>query len=144
MCPAPTFLVVLPIFRKNRLMRIFLWILRIVPAVILLQTLFFKFTGAPESIYIFETLGVEPTGRYAAGVAELVVAILLLIPRTTLLGALGGIGIMSGAVMAHLGPLGVDVQGDGGLLFALACVVLFCCALLFFLHRRQLAGLFRR
>ncbi len=106
------------------------WILRIVSAVILLQTLFFKFTGAPESIYIFETLGVEPAGRYLAGIAELAAAILLLLPRTVPVGAFVGVIVMAGALFAHLGPLGIDVQGDGGLLFGLACTVMGCCAVL--------------
>lgn len=106
------------------------WILRIVASVILLQTLFFKFTGAPESIYIFETLGMEPLGRYGSGFAELISAILLLVPRTVVLGALAGALVMLGAIGSHLGPLGIDVQGDGGLLFGLACTVLGCCLVL--------------
>lgn len=111
-------------------MRTIDWILRILAAGILLQTLYFKFTGAPESIYIFETLGIEPFGRYGSGVAELIAAILLLIPRTVPLGALLGLGVMAGAIMSHLGPLGIDVQGDGGLLFGLACTVFGCCLVL--------------
>ncbi|MCF8238937.1 MAG: DoxX family protein [Saprospiraceae bacterium] len=111
-------------------MKLIDWILRILAAVILLQTLFFKFTGSPESIYIFETLGVEPVGRYIAGIAELVSAILLLIPRTVALGAFGGVMVMAGAIFSHLGPLGIEVQGDGGLLFILACTVMGCCVVL--------------
>ncbi len=106
------------------------WILRILAAVILLQTLFFKFTGAPESIYIFETLGVEPIGRYVAGIAELVTAVLLLLPRTVALGAFSGVWVMAGAIFSHLGPLGIELQGDGGLLFGLACTVMGCCVVL--------------
>ena len=75
--------------------------LRIVPALILLQTLFFKFSAAPESVYIFEQLGLEPWGRIGLGVIELIVAILILVPKTTWLGALLGIGIMLGALFSH-------------------------------------------
>jgi len=97
---------------------------RIAAAIILLQTLYFKFTGAPESVHIFATLGVEPWGRLASGVAELVAAILLLTTRWNWLGAALAIGIMLGALGAHLTVLGIEVQGDGGLLFALALGVL--------------------
>ncbi|HPJ54269.1 MAG TPA: DoxX family protein, partial [Flavobacteriales bacterium] len=71
-------------------------------AIILGQTLWFKFTGAPESVYIFSTLGMEPVGRIGSGVAELLAAVLLIIPRTAWLGALLALGIMGGAIMGHL------------------------------------------
>ncbi|MEQ1744918.1 MAG: DoxX family protein [Saprospiraceae bacterium] len=112
--------------------------LRLLVAIILLQTLFFKFTAAPESVYIFETLGVEPWGRIASGVAELVVSILLLWPRTVALGALGSLGIISGAIVAHLTRLGVEVQGDGGTLFWLALTVFVGSAILTWLHRKEI------
>lgn len=104
-------------------MKIALWIVRVVVALILLQTLFFKFSGAPESIYIFETVGQEPWGRYGSGAVELVAAILLLIPRFSAIGALLSLGVISGAIFFHLTKLGIEVQGDGGTLFVLACVV---------------------
>lgn len=113
------------------------WILRLFAAAILLQTLYFKFTGAPESIYIFERVGMEPYGRYGSGVAELIAAILLLIPKTAWLGAVMGIGVISGAILFHLTSLGIEVQGDGGLLFYLAIVVLVCCLLILWIHRRD-------
>lgn len=99
-------------------------ILRLISAGILLQTLFFKFTGAPESIYIFTQLHVEPFGRYFAGVSELVASILLLVPMTQVLGALMAVGVMLGALASHILILGIVVQDDGGLLFTLALVVL--------------------
>jgi len=99
------------------------WLLQLVVAGVLFQTLFFKFTGAPESVYIFTTLGMEPWGRIGSGVAELVACLLLLMPRTVVLGALLAIGVISGALVSHLTRLGIEVQGDGGLLFALALVV---------------------
>ena len=102
--------------------------LRWIAAVFLLQTLYFKFSGAEESVWIFQQLGAEPWGRLGSGVAELVCAVLLLLPRTAWLGALGGLGVISGAVLSHLFILGIDVKGDGGLLFGLALVVLVCCA----------------
>jgi putative oxidoreductase len=99
------------------------WVLQLAVAAILLQTLYFKFTGAPESIYIFETLGMEPWGRLGSGVGELVASVLLLLPGTAAVGALLALGIITGALISHLTVLGVEVQGDGGLLFGLACAV---------------------
>src|SRR5438874_13744844 len=96
------------------------WLLRIAAAIILLQTLFFKFTAAPESVYIFTKVGAEPWGRIGSGVVELIAAILLIVPRTTWMGAVLGMGVMAGAIASHLSILGIEVQGDGGLLFALA------------------------
>lgn len=119
-------------------MRALDWTLRIVAAVILLQTLFFKFTGAPESVYIFETLGVEPWGRYGSGIAELIAAVLLLVPRTAALGAVMGAGIMVGAIGGHLTKLGIVVQDDGGTLFGLAILVLVCCLGALCFHRDKL------
>ncbi|MFW0737417.1 DoxX family membrane protein [Flavobacterium sp. N502536] len=117
------------------------WILRIVAAGILLQTLFFKFSGAKESIYIFSTLGIEPYGRIGSGIAELVVAILILIPKTTWIGALGGCGVMAGAVFSHLFVLGIVVQNDGGFLFLLAIITLLCCLGLLYFNKNKLFNL---
>lgn len=117
------------------------WILRIVAAGILLQTLFFKFSGAKESIYIFSTLGIEPYGRIGSGIAELVVAILILIPKTTWIGALGGCGVMTGAVFSHLFVLGIVVQNDGGFLFLLAIITLLCCLGLLYFNKNKLFNL---
>jgi len=118
-------------------------VLRVVVAVILLQTLYFKFSGAPESVYIFQTLGAEPWGRIASGIAELVVAALLLWPRTVGLGAVGALGVISGAIGAHLTKLGIEVQGDGGLLFGLALAVFVGSAVLAWLHRKEIPVLGR-
>ena len=119
----------------NSKITIFSWILRLVAAFIMLQTLYFKFTGAPESIYIFETVGLEPFGRYASGVAELIASILLLIPRTTWLGAVIALGVIGGAIMSHLTVLGIEVMDDGGTLFGLAIAVFVSSAILLFLNR---------
>ncbi|RDY61376.1 DoxX family membrane protein [Flagellimonas nanhaiensis] len=114
------------------------WVLRIIPAAILIQTLYFKFTAAPESVYIFETLGLEPVGRIGIGVAELITAILLLIPKTTWLGSLLGIGILAGAIFSHLTQLGIVVQNDGGTLFILAMVTFFFCFVLAWRNRKRI------
>jgi putative oxidoreductase len=119
-------------------MRAFDWAVRLVAAGILLQTLYFKFTGAPESVFIFSTLGVEPWGRIASGVMELVTSGLLLYTGTAGLGGVLAVGLMGGAVMSHLTTLGIEVQGDGGLLFALAWVVLLCGVATAWLHRDAL------
>jgi len=114
------------------------WIGQIVAAVILLQTLYFKFTGAPESVYIFTTLGIEPWGRIGSGVAELIAATLLLIPATTGIGAVLALGVISGAIISHLTKLGIQVQGDGGLLFGLAVVVFVCSLVVAWIRREQI------
>ncbi len=120
------------------------WALRIVAAVILLQTLFFKFTGAAESVYIFETLGAEPAGRIGSGVAELIASILLLWPGKQAFGALLGMGVMGGALLSHLTVLGIVVQDDGGLLFGLGCLVFLCCAGSLWINRATLLGVLKR
>src|SRR4051794_2346610 len=124
----------------NRIIVMASWFLRLVAAIILLQTLFFKFTGARESIYIFSTLGVEPWGRFGSGVFELVASILLLIPRTMLIGAILSIMVMLGAIISHLTKLGITLPAvdDHGELFSLAVIVLLCSAGVLFLHRDQL------
>ena len=103
--------------------KIFPLALRWIIAVILFQTLFFKFTGDPESVHIFTTLGLEPVGRIGTGIAELIAGILVLISSTAWLGALLSLGLMGGAIMSHLAQLGIEVQGDGGFLFCLAVIV---------------------
>ncbi|HQR32739.1 MAG TPA: DoxX family protein [Blastocatellia bacterium] len=116
------------------------WVLQIAVAVILLQTLFFKFTGAEESVYIFTKLGAEPWGRIGSGIVELLASILLLTPRTIWLGALLSLGTISGAIMSHLSKLGIKLTpvGDNGELFALAIVVFVCSLTVLWIRRRQL------
>jgi putative oxidoreductase len=122
---------------NSKIKTIFTWALRVVAAVILLQTLFFKFTGAPESVYIFSKVGLEPWGRIGSGVAELIAAILILSPPTTWLGACVALAVMAGAIFSHLTILGIVVMDDGGLLFGLALAVAVCSAVLLFLQRRR-------
>jgi uncharacterized membrane protein YphA (DoxX/SURF4 family) len=114
------------------------WICRVAAAVILLQTLYFKFTAAPESVYIFTKVGLEPWGRIGSGIAELIAATLILIPRITWVGAGLALGVMIGAIFSHLTVLGLVVMDDGGLLFGLALAVAACSLILLFLQRRRL------
>jgi putative oxidoreductase len=128
----------------SRVATVVSWVLQLVVAGILLQTLFFKFTGAAESVYIFASVGqyvgvpaVEPWGRIGSGVVELVASVLLLVPGTAVLGAMLAMGVMAGAIASHLLVLGIDVQGDGGLLFALALVVFVGSAIVLVIRRSQ-------
>lgn len=114
------------------------WIARIVVAFILLQTIFFKFTGAPESIYIFEQMGIEPYGRIGSGIVELIAGVLLLITSTRVIGALLAFGTISGALLSHFTVLGIEVNGDGGGLFAMAVVVFLLSLLLLIFHKEEL------
>ena len=120
------------------------WIFQLITAGILFQTLFFKFAAAPESVYIFTTLGLEPWGRIGSGIVELVAGILLLIPRTASLGAALSLGVISGALVSHLTRLGIVVRDDGGLLFLLALVVFAGSTVVLLIRRRQLAAIFAR
>ena len=120
-----------------KLQVLFVWVLRILAALIMLQTLYFKFTSQPESIEIFTRLGMEPWGRIGTGVLELVAALLILYPRTTGIGALLGCGLMAGAIFFHLTKLGIEVGGDS-ILFIYAVIVFACCAILLVIHRAQI------
>jgi len=102
--------------------------------------LYFKFTGARESVYIFSTLGIEPWGRIGSGIAELIASVLLLMPRTVAFGALLSLGVITGAIAGHLTKLGIALPavGDQGELFALALVVFLCSAAVLVMHRGQL------
>jgi putative oxidoreductase len=114
------------------------WCLQLVAAAILLQTLFFKFSGAEESVYIFTTLGAEPAGRIGSGIVELIAAILLLVPASIPFGAALTMAVMSGALVSHLTILGIEVKGDGGVLFGLAVTVFVSAAIVLYLRRAEL------
>ena len=114
------------------------WILRLLAAVILLQTLFFKFSAAEESVYIFTQIGMEPWGRVGIGIMELIAAVLILYPKTTPYGALLAAGLMAGAIFFHLTKLGVVVKNDGGQLFVYALLVLLSSIVLLVIFRQQL------
>jgi hypothetical protein len=113
------------------------WVLQVLAATILFQTLFFKFTGAEESRYIFRTLGLEPVGRIGSGIAELAAVGLLLSPRMVVYGAMLSLGVISGAIVSHLTRLGIFVQGDGGLLFGLAITVFISSSAVLVIRRGQ-------
>ena len=112
--------------------------LRIIVAVILIQTLRFKFSAHPDSVYIFETVGLEPIGRIGIGILELIAGILLLVPKTVWVGASLTLGIIGGAIMMHLTQLGVDVKGDGGLLFGTAVVTFILSAIILYLYKNDI------
>ena len=122
---------------------IFIWILRLVAALIMLQTLYFKFTGQEESVQLFTQLGIEPWGRIATGIFELIASILILYPRTTGFGAALGLGLMSGAIFFHFTTLGLKVGGDY-VLFIYAVTAFVCCLILLFIFRDQLLGVIRK
>ncbi len=122
------------------------WSIRIpawIAAIILFQTLYFKFSAHPESVDLFTKLGVEPWGRWLTGLAELIAGILLIVPAFTHWGALLTAGVMSGAIGSHLLVLGV-VGNDGGLLFSLACVVFLCSVFIAFQMRNQLLSYIKK
>ena len=110
----------------------------ITAAIIMLQTLYFKFTAAPESVYIFSTLGMEPYGRIGIGIGELIASILILIPATSWLGAMIAIGLMGGALFFHVTKLGIVVMDDGGQLFIYALLVLICSGVVALINIRKI------
>jgi hypothetical protein len=116
------------------------WIFRLLAALIMLQTLYFKFTAHPQSVHLFTILGMEPWGRIGTGVLELIASLLILWPRTTGYGAILGLGLMSGAIFFHLTKLGIKFDGDY-VLFTYALIAFISCAVLSFLYRKQLPGL---
>ena len=120
------------------------WVLRLVAAIILLQTLYFKFSAHPESVMLFIKLGVEPWGRIGTGIIELITAALILIPATVFVGAFIGIGLMAGAILSHIAVIGIESNGDGGQLFTLAIIVFLDCLLIMLLHKQQGITLYNR
>lgn len=126
-------------------MKIISWILRITSALIMLQTLYFKFTGADESIQLFTLIGMEPWGRYGVGTMELIASILLLMPKTKVLGACLGVGLMSGALFFHLTQIGIIDASGNAMLFIYATVAFVCCVILLVIHLNELKGyIFRK
>lgn len=113
------------------------WISRLVAAGLLLQTLFFKFTAHPDSVYLFSLLGVEPFGRIVLGIIELLVGLAILIPRTSRKGAIGAIIIMLGAILSHVFVIGIDFNNDGGMLFGISIVVLIASILVAVLSKKK-------
>jgi putative oxidoreductase len=119
------------------------WIVRLVAAIIMVQTLYFKFTGAEESIYIFTKIHMEPWGRISVGIFELIASVLLIFNATAWIGAVFALGLMGGAIMMHLTILGIEVQDDGGYLFLLALVVSVCAVVVLFFNKKQIMDRFK-
>jgi len=123
---------------------IFSWLLRLTVAIILLQTLYFKFTGHPDSVHIFSALGVEPWGRIGLGVIELICAVLILLPKTSIIGMINSLGIIIGAVISHLLVLGINVSNDGGGLFTLAVIVLLSSTMYLLIHKAEILSILKK
>ena len=117
--------------------KVLFWLIRIIPAIIMMQTLFYKFTAAPESVALFSELGIEPFGRIVSGVIELIASILLFIPNKSFYGALIGFGIMIGAILSHLFIIGINFNNDGGGLLTPAIITFICCAFVLFEERKK-------
>lgn len=117
-------------------------ILSLVITIIYLQTLYFKFSAHPDSVYIFSKLNLEPYGRIGIGILELITAILIVTPKTRIIGAILSLGVIFGAIVSHLGPLGIEVLGDGGKVFYLAVIIFVCSALLLWIQKEELKHLF--
>jgi putative oxidoreductase len=113
-------------------------VIRIIVAVILLQTLRFKFSAHPDSVYIFEKVGLEPVGRIGIGILELIAGILLFIPKTIWFGATLTIGVIGGAIFMHLTQLGIEVNNDGGVLFITAAVTFVLAVIILYLYRKTI------
>ncbi|MBL0884269.1 MAG: DoxX family protein [Chitinophagaceae bacterium] len=123
---------------------ILLWVVRIIAAIIMLQTLYFKFSAAEESVFIFSEMGIEPWGRIATGIFELIASILILYRPTLIFGAILAAGIMSGAILSHLAVLGIVVKDDGGQLFAYALVVWICSAIIIWIEKQKIIQLVKK
>ena len=123
---------------------LFYWAMRLVAAIIMFQTLYYKFSGSEESVYIFTTIGMEPWGRIAVGVMELIAAVLLLLSPTTWVGAGLAFGLMIGALGMHLTILGIEVKGDGGQLFLYALIVAVCSAVVLYYDREKVLSFLKK
>jgi putative oxidoreductase len=135
---------ILPVFDYMNLKIITYWAVRILAALIMLQTLYFKFSASEESVYIFTTVGMEPWGRIGVGIMELIASVLLLINATAWFGALIALGLMAGALGMHLTILGIEVKGDGGYLFALCLIVALCSLFIMFVDKEKIGTFIKR
>ncbi len=124
--------------------KIISWIAAGISALIMLQTLYFKFSASPESVFIFSTLGLEPVGRIGIGIMELIASVLLIIPKTRLAGAVAAVGIMAGALFSHVTKLGISVMNDSGYLFILCLTVLVASLICVLIEKDKLLALFKK
>ena len=113
-------------------------VLRLIVSIILIQTLRFKFTAHPDSVYIFTKVGLEPIGRIGIGIIELIASILLLIPRTAWLGAIITLGVLGGAILMHLTQLGIEINNDGGTLFITAIITFIISGIILLIYRKDI------
>jgi len=127
-----------------KLRTVIYWTARLLAAVIMFQTLYFKFSASEESVYIFTTVGMEPWGRIGVGIMELIASILLVITATAWLGALIALGLMVGALGMHLTILGIEVKGDGGYLFILCLIVAICSIYIIYTDRDKIRMFLKR
>jgi hypothetical protein len=118
--------------------RIASWVCQLVAASIMIETLFFKFSAAPESVYIFRKMGTEPWWRWGQGIWELLASICLLIRPLRWLGGILTTGSMLAAILSHLTWLGFSVMGDHGLLFGMAIITFTCGFTVMILHRHSI------
>ena len=115
----------------------FLWICRIVATLILLFTFYYKITGSPESVHVFSEADMEPYGRYSVAIAEFVAAMLIIIPRTSLAGALLAVVIMICVIASHIFVLGIQVMNDRGRHFIAAVVVAICSMIIIYAYTKR-------
>lgn len=113
-------------------------VFRIIISILLIQTLQYKFTAHPDSVYIFSKVGLEPIGRIGIGILEFIAAFLIIIPKTIWIGALLTVGIIGGAIIMHLTLLGIEIDNDGGKLFYMALFIFILSAIILFNQRKNI------
>jgi uncharacterized membrane protein YphA (DoxX/SURF4 family) len=118
--------------------RIVSWTCQRIAAGIMIETLFFKFTAAPESVYIFRRMSTEPWWRWGQGIGELFASVCLLVPRLHWMGGILTTGAMLAAILSHLTWLGYFIMGDHGLLFGMALATFTCGLTALVLHRHSI------
>lgn len=121
-------------------MKKIIFVLKIIAAIIMMQTLFYKFSGAQESVDLFTKLAGENEAymRVGTGVLELIASVLLFIPKSIWFGAFMTIGLMSGAILGHLTKIGISHNNDGGLLFGAAIFILIVGVLVLFIEKKNI------
>jgi len=129
-----------PVDDLSRRARTVSWICAGIAAAIMVETLFFKFTAAPESVYIFKRMGTEPWMRWVQGLWELLASICLLWPRMKWAGGILTTSAMLAAILSHMTWLGYSIQGDHGLLFGMALVTFTCGVTVMWMYRHHIPG----
>ena len=124
----------------TRKQRVVTWICSLIAAGIMIETLFFKFTAAPESVYIFSKMGTDPWMRWVQGLWELTASLGLLLPRLRWAGGILTTGAMAAAILSHMTWLGYSIQGDHGLLFTMALVTFACGFTVMWTYRHHIPG----